>query len=315
MIPVSVCLPTYNSGSFIGNAIESVLSQTFTDFELVISDDNSVDGTQEFIQQVRDPRVRPFANGRRIGLVANWNRCLQLAEGEYVTMFGHDDVMLPDHLARSVCMLEAHPHLGFVFSNVEYIDEAGQIIAGHWTSSELPIEDKVWAGDKFFQTVLRVGNLVTAPTVLMRREWIARLGGFDPRLTYTLDFEMWLRLALHADVGYIAEPLVHLRRHHGQATTRFVSHGGDVEQVWRALQIVFTEQRQYIQQPSAMFNVGLSHLVWWSRMQAWWALRELRIRAAATYAMLFIRFAYIRQWGLAALVPLPAQEWLGRYGA
>ncbi len=92
---VTVCLPTYNSGEFITQAIDSILEQTFKDFELIISDDCSTDNTPEIIRSYleKDRRIKYLQNSQNLGLFMNWNRCLESASGEYITVFAQDDLM------------------------------------------------------------------------------------------------------------------------------------------------------------------------------------------------------------------------------
>ena len=94
-VKVSVCIPTYNGAEFVAKAIESVLAQTFADFELLVVDDSSDDTTVDIVCSFTDPRMRICQNERRLGIPGNWNHCLSLARGEYICLFHQDDVMLP----------------------------------------------------------------------------------------------------------------------------------------------------------------------------------------------------------------------------
>src|SRR3972149_3665070 len=109
MPKVSVCIPSYNHARYIGASIESVLAQSFEDWELVIVDNFSTDDTQAVVKSFRDPRIRSYASDRNVGLVRNWNRCVSLARGEYVGILPADDIYLPRMLERSVGRLDAHP--------------------------------------------------------------------------------------------------------------------------------------------------------------------------------------------------------------
>ena len=113
-VKVSVCIPSHNGADFLPQAIESVLAQTFTDFELVVVDDSSDDASVAIARSFDDPRLRLHANPARLGLVGNWNRCVELARGEYIYLFHQDDVMEPDNLARKSSFLDEHPSAGFV---------------------------------------------------------------------------------------------------------------------------------------------------------------------------------------------------------
>ncbi len=116
-ISVSVCIPTYNGAAFLTEAIESVLSQSFRDFELLIVDDGSTDTTLDIARSFTDPRIAIYQNETQLGIPGNWNRCLSLARGEYICIFHQDDIMLPENLARKVEMLAADPTIAFVHSS------------------------------------------------------------------------------------------------------------------------------------------------------------------------------------------------------
>ena len=127
---VSVCIPVRNGADYIAECLESVLAQTFGDFELLVVDNCSTDDTETIVRRYTDRRLRYIRNAKNLGLVGNANRCLQLASSEYVGLFHHDDVMLPENLARKVSVLDAHPGVGFVHSNVLLIDQKGRRLAG-----------------------------------------------------------------------------------------------------------------------------------------------------------------------------------------
>src|SRR5512134_2699028 len=103
---VSVCIPTYRGAAHVAAAIESVLRQSFTDFELIISDDNSPDATVEIAAGYKDARIRLLRNPRNLGAEGNWNRCLAAARGRYFKLLPQDDVLVADCLERQVAVLE-----------------------------------------------------------------------------------------------------------------------------------------------------------------------------------------------------------------
>jgi len=108
-VRVSVCIPTYNYGRFLGQAIESVLAQTWGDFELVVCDNASTDDTQAVIGSFRDERIRSHRNDTNIGLFGNFSRCLELAQGELVKFVCSDDWLAPTYLERTVPVMRDHP--------------------------------------------------------------------------------------------------------------------------------------------------------------------------------------------------------------
>jgi glycosyltransferase involved in cell wall biosynthesis len=221
-VPVlSVCVPVYNGARFLAESLNSLLAQDFIEYELVVVDDCSTDNSAAVIAGYKDQRLRSFRNERRLGLVGNWNRCLQLARGRYLTLFHQDDVMQQHNLKQKVELLDRHPTVGMVYSNVRIIDADGRIQMDHWPIPMEPNSDTVISGKDFFVRLITGYNLACCPSVIFRRECYVQLGPFDPRLSFTADWEMWLRIALHFDVAYLRTPLVHYRLHDSNETWRF----------------------------------------------------------------------------------------------
>ncbi|HEX8136033.1 MAG TPA: glycosyltransferase [Pyrinomonadaceae bacterium] len=239
MAEVSVCIPTYNGSSYVGEAISSVLAQSFTDFELIVVDDSSTDGTDAVISSFQDERLKQFKNRNRLGLVGNWNKCLELARGAYVCLFHQDDIMLRENLERKVRLLREHPNVGLVYSKVEQVDGEGRLIEGYkvWDESN-PREDCVQHGLDYFATLFSGENIICCPSVVTRRECYDKLGHFDSRLPFTADWEMWLRIATHYDVAYLAEPLIRYRWHGDNETRNFVGDVRGIEQAYAAKRII-----------------------------------------------------------------------------
>lgn len=218
---VSVCIPTYNGAAYLRSAIQSVLAQTFTDFELVIIDDNSSDNTEAITQSFADPRVRFTKNVQRQGLAGNWNRCIEEASGELVCIFHQDDVMMPDNLAEKVRAFEAHPSVGLVYSSVHQIGANDELYSEWWYFKPEPDEHGFHKGRDYFAKLIKGVNVICCPSVMVRKECYDRLGKFDARLPFTADWEMWLRLMLFYDVVYLTQPLIKYRRHPAMETFNF----------------------------------------------------------------------------------------------
>lgn len=211
---VSVCIPSYNHGKYIGACIESVLAQIFDDWEMVIVDNSSSDNTQEVVRDFADPRIRFYKNETNIGVARNWNRCGSFARGEYVGFLQSDDQYLPRMLDRSVAFLDARPRVGFTHSSFHRIDSDGNFIDSM----------SRWGHDHEMDGLTALRQLamscyITPSTVVMRRAWFNDVGGFDESFRYNIDWSMWMRLSLFSDVGYIAEPLVRQRTGHPGSVT------------------------------------------------------------------------------------------------
>lgn len=214
---VSVCIPSYNCAPFIGAAIESVLEQRYTDFELLIIDDCSTDASCEVIAGFleRDPRIVFLRNERNLGMVANWNRCIELARGEYIHyMFADDLFASPDCLQKMAAVLDADPGVSLVVSARNIIDEESRIkrVASHFR------DGTVAAGARVIRRCLfEARNLIGEPSVVMFRKTQA-LRGFHPGYAQLVDLEMWFHLLEQGRFAYLGKPLASFRDHPGQQT-------------------------------------------------------------------------------------------------
>ncbi len=217
---VSVGIPVYNAERYIGPAIESVLSQTFTDFELIVSDDESTDGTEKIIRSFQDPRIRYIKNeDNKFKAPGNFNNCIRHSNGEYIYIFHADDLMLPENLAEKVRFLDKHENVGMVHSNIYRIDSDGNVTDTHWVKDYS--EDTIFNGPEYFEMMIAGNNLVCAPAVMVRRECYEKIGDFDKTLSHTCDWEMWMRISLFYDVAYLAKPLVCYRWHEEMDTKNY----------------------------------------------------------------------------------------------
>jgi glycosyltransferase involved in cell wall biosynthesis len=213
----SVCIPTYNRVGLLRQAITSVLEQRFQDFEIIIYDNASTDGTPEVVRSFSDERVRYFRNPQNLGHRENWRRCFRAAVGSYLAPLPDDDVMLPENLSRKVEFLRHNPQVGLVHSKYHVIDQDGQIL----------IYDTNWGhgGDRAVDSLEKREDLLTAfintinlPTVLFTRACYERVGEFSDRIAFAYDWEYWMRVALYYEIAFLAEPLVKWRIHSGSLT-------------------------------------------------------------------------------------------------
>ncbi len=208
---VSVCIPLYNGGPYIREAIESVLAQTLNDWELIITDDGSTDGSSEVAASYSDPRIRYLPNPERLGAEGNWNRCVNEGRGIYRKLLCHDDRLHPDCLARQVAVFEqpGNESVSLVTSSRRIISPSGKtILTRRWKRSDQQIE-----GRQALRQIVRSGtNLIGEPgTVLFRAsDWNA-LNGFSARWPYAIDLEFLFRLLLRGDCFYLAESLCDFR--------------------------------------------------------------------------------------------------------
>lgn len=213
---VSVCIPTYNYAAFLPEAIESILAQRYTDFELVIIDDNSTDDTRAIVQSYleRDPRIRFSVNPGNVGMVQNWNLCLDQARGKYIKFLFADDLLAsPETLGRMTALLDANSSVSMVCSARHFIDENSQVL-----QLESHFETGVLAGaDVISRCILRKRNLIGEPSVVMFRKAYA-CRGFLVSYRQIVDLEMWFHLLEKGSFAYLNEPLCSFRLHGRQQT-------------------------------------------------------------------------------------------------
>ena len=203
---VSVIMPAHDAAAFVGEAIDSVLAQTFSDWELLVVDDGSTDGTAEVVAAYDDPRLRLLAI-EHTGLPAvARNRGLAASESRYVAFLDADDLWRPQKLARQVAVADSRPEVGLVHTNFERLRDGV-------LEPIVPVAGLTESGPQFVR--LAVGNYIANSSVLIRRDILTRHGAFDedPRLRGTEDFELWLRLAPHTTFAYVDEPLLVYRLH------------------------------------------------------------------------------------------------------
>lgn len=203
---VSITIPTYNCARFLGEAICSALSQTYTDYEIVVVDDGSTDDTREVLAEFGD-RIRYIyqPNG---GLSSARNVAVSQAQGEFIAYLDADDLWYPHRLEVGVAFLDAHKECGLVHSDWTMIDEADRVIKQRVNEdSRRPFPQGHCALDLLRRSHIQV------PTVLERRECFERVGTFDVRLKTAQDYLHWIRIVMDGfAIGYIPEPLALYRK-------------------------------------------------------------------------------------------------------
>jgi glycosyltransferase involved in cell wall biosynthesis len=220
---ISICLPVYNGQVFLAEAIDSVLNQTFADFELLISDDCSTDRSFEIAQQYarQDSRIRCWRNEYNRGLFGNYNLCMQRAQGRFIKPFAQDDVLERSMLATCLETLISDPDLSIVSTARRVIDQDGRDVTVE--SGLLTIVDrfsgqrKIGPRQLILNCLFPVINYIGEPVAVMFRS--KDIGdGFDDSLRQVGDLEYWLRIAQGGYYFYIDQPLANFRVHKDSTT-------------------------------------------------------------------------------------------------
>jgi glycosyltransferase involved in cell wall biosynthesis len=200
-----VLLPVWNSEAFLEQAMESILRQTFSSFELLVIDDGSSDRSAAIADRLasRDHRVRVLRRSHE-GLSPALNAGIAAARGEYVARMDADDISVPDRLQKQVAYLDAHPACVAVGTWIEVVDEAGRHIG---------LKTFVKKHDEISAALLRCISPIAHPTVVARRDALLAAGGYDARRYPSEDLDLWFRLGERGELANLGEPLLQYRRH------------------------------------------------------------------------------------------------------
>jgi glycosyltransferase involved in cell wall biosynthesis len=207
MVKVSVIIPTYNRAGLIARAIDSVLVQTFKDFELIIIDDGSKDNTKEAIKPFEGKIKYIYQNNG--GISNARNRGIQESSGQYIAFLDSDDYWAPQKLEVQVKILDENPRVGIVYARMPIVNEHGEILG---------MKPNGISG-KNFQELLRVWGDLPTSSVMTRRECFDRVGVFDNDLPPMEDIDMWLRIAHSYEIYEVeGQTLAYYWRHDHQIT-------------------------------------------------------------------------------------------------
>lgn len=283
---VTVLLPVYNAGPFLRESIDSVLAQTFTNFELLIINDGSSDNSAEIISSYNDDRIKVI-HQENMGLVKTLNKGIDIASGDLIARFDADDVCYPRRLQEQVDFLRAHPDYVLVGSEADYMDEEGNYIFtyrfGFYTDEEI-----------------RNMGFVFCPTIhsaATYRKWaVIAAGKYDERAITFEDHMLWRKLADFGKMENIRKPLIKVRFNAASVT---------IDEKWRGKEFIELKQRSIeAEQVNDEDFTTLNHIL---RTQNFKEYKE-----AAYYSMLGKKFlwdqhkpAQARQYFTRAIVAMP----------
>ena len=255
MPKVSVVIPAYNAMNYLPKTLNSVLQQTFSDFEVLIIDDGSTDHLQAWVaQNITDPRVRLITQANQ-GLSGARNTGIANAQGEYVAFLDADDLWEPTKLEKQVDYLDNNSTVGLVYNWIALIDAegnpTGRIMGGN-------IE-----GDVLEEILQR--NIIDCPSVLVRRKCFETVGMFDITLRSVEDWDMWIRIAGHYPLAVIKEPLVYYRQH-----------SSNMSKNWRVMEQAFHQviEKSFQSVPSQLQYLRNNSLGYANLCLAWKALQS-----------------------------------------
>jgi glycosyltransferase involved in cell wall biosynthesis len=204
---ISVVMPVYNSGQFLNLAIESILDQTYTDYEFIIINDGSTDHTESVILSYTDSRIKYFKNPINLGIVATLNKGIELAKGTYLARMDADDISLPERFEKQHHFMESNPKIAVCGSQAFYINTMG-IKTGQ---TDLPVQgNKIKAQLLFYNTFIH-------PTTFFKTEVIKEIR-YRSDYHYAEDYCLLAQISRGHQVGNLSEPLLLYRVHEGNTT-------------------------------------------------------------------------------------------------
>jgi glycosyltransferase involved in cell wall biosynthesis len=269
---ISVLMPVYNCEEYVQAAMDSILNQTFRDYEFIIIDDGSKDRTKEIVlaAAARDARIKLISRENR-GIVPSLNEALEQATGSLIARMDGDDISLPERFQRQVDYLAAHPDCGLVGTQIMFMDPDGRPIA--------PMPNPL-GHEEIVATMLDGNESVSHPTVIFRRDTARSINGYSDRFKYAEDIDFFLRMAEATQVANMPDLLLHYRQHaksvgrtqtEAQANSHYRAICEAAERTGRPKPKPI-ERRAY-------GNETDDHSRW-----AWWALQSGQLPAARFYA-------------------------------
>lgn len=212
---VSICIPTFNRPALLEEAIRSCLNQTFSDFEIIITDNSSGSDSEDMIRRINDPRIRYCKNAGNIGVHASSERAFSLATGKYIKWLMDDDLLKPEFLACTVGALENNPTAGIAMAPMELIDADGvRIHPRFYIFRTMDYRYRYQTGDGLVdrKTILRDFLVRDYPCcvpsgILFRHDVLKTLGSIDVKAEFAVDLDLCMRAALHYDFYYIDKVL------------------------------------------------------------------------------------------------------------
>ncbi len=237
---ITIAMPVYNGEGYVHLAIQSVLDQTYSDFELLIVDNCSTDGTLEVVKAFSDPRIRLHVNSTNLGMVGNWNRSVELATGEYIKFLSHDDLLNPTCLEEQISGFLQHKqeNIGIVTCKKRVINQSGKNVMPGFG---LRGESRIVSGSVAIQKSIRSGrNIIGEPSVVLLKTSVLKASGLFELPEFTPDIKMWFKILQKNDLYFIDKTLASYRISE-QSTSSSVSKSQGAQSVTPIHEIMRTD--------------------------------------------------------------------------
>lgn len=235
---VSIIIPTYNKVEYLKQAINSILQQTYKNYELIVVDDGSTDKTFDYLQQLNAKEIRPIRLLENKGVSYARNVGIRSAKGNYIAFLDHDDIWLPEKLERQMKILEYNKEIDAIYTGYIIYDKIKNKMVGKHVPEKR---------GKIFKELLRENFIGTASTVIVRREKLLCTELFDEEMLVSQDRDLWIRLAKYCNFEFIKEPLV-IYTIHGTNLSRNYFH------VLKDRLRILEKYREYIESNDLLFD-------------------------------------------------------------
>lgn len=208
----TVIMPVYNGERYLREAIESILTQTFTDFEFIIIDDGSTDNTWNILREYQDSRIQLIRNEKNIGLTKSLNKAISMSKGTYIARMDADDISYPERFDKQVNFLDQHHNIDVLGTNLVRIGPCGNILDNQPKPYPTSPEVIGW--------MIYVRNCIQHPTVMLRQNVYEKTGGYDVRLAIAQDYDLWMRASLDFNLCNLPDVLLKYRCHPENVSNR-----------------------------------------------------------------------------------------------
>jgi len=221
MPKISIIIPVYNAEKFISETIESVIAQTYQDWEIIAVDDGSTDKTPEILKEYEkklSKKLRVITQ-KNSGVSIARNTGIAAAKGEYIAFLDHDDLWMPEKLEKQIKLLDSNKELGLVYSDSYMIDESGNLKKDTFINSIMSkniLQSKVFRGNIFNE--LFCVDFIPLLTTIVRKDVFDKVGMFNPKYKISEDYDLFLKIARIYPADFIKQPLAKYRIHSGGAS-------------------------------------------------------------------------------------------------
>lgn len=204
---ISACLLVYNHEHLIEQVLNSILQQSYDDFELIVSDDCSTDNSYDISKRFEnsDPRIRATRTASNLGMAGNANYAISLAKGEFVALLHHDDLLEKDTFEEWIKCIESNQNISFVFNDYKTLESNS---TNYFINKKLKYINN--GKDILKKFLLKRWGCPVRGTALIRKKYFDEIGGMNEKFGMLADVDLWMRLAARWDVGYVNKPLINV---------------------------------------------------------------------------------------------------------